>query len=807
MILMSLFSSRQVRAAAFVLALVVCFAGSSVAFAQQVVVRGNQRVEESTVKSYLNLTQGQAFDETRQNDAIKALFATGLFQDVNISSQGSTIIVTVVENPVVNRIAFEGNRKVDSATLTKEVESKPRGIFTRARVQADVQRIVDVYRRQGRFDATVEPKVIELERGRVDLVFEVNEGDKTKVERITFIGNHSFTTRRLRDIVTTTESNFLSFLKTSDVYDPDRVNVDQELLRRFYLKNGYADFRVVSAVADFDRDRNAFFITFTLDEGERYNFGVVEIESNVPQVDAATLRDFVRSKPGAVYNADLIDKSLEDLSVEISQRGFPFAQVRPRGDRDAKTRTVGVTYVIEDAPRLYVDRINIRGNTRTLDSVIRREFDLAEGDALNRVLVDRAERRLNQLGYFKSVKITREPGSDPDRVALNVNIEEQSTGEVSFGVGYATNDGILGDVSISERNFLGRGQFVKATVGAGQRTRNVDLSFTEPYFLDRRLSFGVDFFYRQNLISNTNAFNQQILGGGLRAGVQFSEELSGQARYRGFSQLIDIPLQFRNCTVPGRVSAADAIDANGTAACLNDGEATRAIISANGRVFVSQIGFTLAYNRLDQQKNPRNGIYAELGFDLAGIGGDVNYARFTGELRGYYNFYEDLVAYVKLQGGYISGWGNKPLRVIDTFFRGGDLVRGFQTSGLGPRDISNIRADSLGGTTYLGVTGEIQFPIPYLPDEFGLRGAFFADAGTLFGTGDLGAGNGYVRCLTRSFIGCNYFDDAYSVRASVGASLVWQSPLGPLRFDFALPLKRETYDRIQTFRFSGGSSF
>lgn len=788
---MSLFTSRIVRKAAFLGALLVCFGLSLPATAQQVVVQGNQRVEDSTVKSYLNLTPGQAFDEARQNDSIKALFATGLFQDVRIVRQGGTIIVTVVENPVINRIVFEGNRKVDGPTLSKELESKPRGVFTRTRIQSDVQRIVDVYRRQGRFDATVEPKVIELERGRVDLVFEVNEGDKTKVERIVFIGNRNITSRRLRDIITTTESNFLSFLKSSDVYDPDRLNVDQELLRRFYLKNGFADFRVISAVADFDRDRNAFFITFTLDEGERYKFGVIEVESNVAQVDAASLRTLVKSLPGAVYNADLIDKTIEELSIEISQRGFPFAQVRPRGDRDANGRTVSVTYVIEDAPRLYVDRINIRGNTRTLDSVIRREFDIAEGDALNRVLVDRAEKRLNQLGYFKSVKITREPGSEPDRVVLNTAIEEQSTGEVSFGVGYATNDGILGDVSISERNFLGRGQLVRAVVGAGQRTRNVDLSFTEPYFLDRRLSFGTDFFYRRNLLSNTNSFNQEILGGGLRAGLQLNEELSAQVRYRGFSQLIDVPVEFR--------------DNN-----FANGEASRAIISANGRVFVSQVGLTLTYNRLDAPRNPRNGVYGELSFDLAGLGGDVNYARSTAEFRGYHNFYEDLVAFVRFQGGHIVGFGNRPLRVVDTFFRGGEFVRGFQTSGLGPRDITNPRADSLGGTTYAGVTTEVQFPVPYLPEEFGLRAAFFFDAGTLYGTGDLGTNNGFIRCLggrTGNPVGCNYFDDPLALRASIGLSLVWQSPLGPLRFDFALPLKRESYDRVQTFRFSGGQSF
>lgn len=809
---------RTAGRAIFGLVIGLVFAlGACPASAQQVVVEGNQRVEAETVRSYMNLRPGGTFGPQEQDEALKALFGTGLFSDVRITREGGRIVVHVVENPVINRVAFEGNKKMDTATLRKEVESQPRGVYTQARVQADVQRIIDVYRRGGRFDARVEPKIIQLEQNRVDLVFEITEGEKTKIDHINFIGNHAFSERRLRDVITTTETNWLSWLKTSDVYDPDRLNVDQELLRRFYLKNGYADFRVISAVADYDRDRNAFFITFTVDEGELYHFGTVDIESNVAAVPADSIRSFVRTQPGATYNAELIDKTLEDMSVNIAQRGYPFAQVRPRGDRDVANHVVNLVFVVDDAPRVYVERINIRGNTRTMDQVIRREFDIAEGDALNRAMVDRAERRLNQLGYFKAVKITREAGSTSDRVVLNVNVDEQPTGEVSFGAGYSTSDGIIGDVSISEKNFLGRGQFVRASVGWGQKKRTVDLNFTEPYFLDRRLSFGTDFFYRRNLVSNTQSFNQEIIGGGVRLGLQITDDLSAQARYRAYTQRIDIPAQYWDCgpplfpnltPKPGTV-ANNIIDLNGLPDCLNNGEASAALKSAQGTAFYSTIGTTFVYNRLDQAKNPRNGIYAELNFDLAGVGGDVNFFRTTGEVRGYYNIYEDIVGMIKFQAGNVTGWGGQQVRLIDAFFKGPDLVRGFQSSGIGPRDISLLsRSDALGGRNYLGVSAELQFPFPAIPEELGLRGAVFADAGTLFGVGNLGTLNTWIKCSSVGVpANCNYFDDSWNIRSSVGASLIWQSPLGPLRFDFAFPLSKQPYDKTQVFRFSGGTTF
>ncbi|MBZ0216777.1 MAG: outer membrane protein assembly factor BamA, partial [Fimbriimonadaceae bacterium] len=450
---------------------------------QRIDVRGNTRVEQQTVISYLRLNVGDRYDSLRADESFKALFATGLFADVRIFMEVSVLVVSVTENPVINRVAFEGNRKVKDKTLEQEVESRARVVFTRARVQSDVQRILTIYRRSGRFGARVEPKVIQLPQNRVDLVFEIDEGDKTEVTRINFIGNHAFSDKDLREEITTRESGLLSFLKTNDVYDPDRLAADQELLRRFYLNNGYADFRIISAVADLDRENNAFFITITIDEGPLYTFGDVSIESDVNSLDPNELEGFVLTRPGDDYSLEALDKTLEDLTLAVSRLGFAFAQVRPRGDRDPVTQTISVVYVVEEGARVYIERIDITGNTRTHDEVVRREFDMVEGDPYNRVLIDRAERRLNALGFFEKVVITRAPGSAPDRVVINVLVEDKSTGNFSIGAGYSTDDGILGDISITERNLLGRGQYVRVALSLSGKRTDFDISFTEPYFM------------------------------------------------------------------------------------------------------------------------------------------------------------------------------------------------------------------------------------------------------------------------------------------------------------------------------------
>ena len=474
---------------------------SGQAYAQGVVkdiqVAGNRRVEPETVRSYLQFAPGEAYNAAKIDASLKALFATGLFSDVTIDPQGSTIIVTVVENPVINQVAFEGNSEVDTATLGGEVQLKPRSVFTRARVQADVQRILDVYRRQGRFAASVEPKIIELEQDRINLVFEINEGGATKVKGINFVGNRAFSDSQLRDIVSTTQSGWFDFLKGTSIYDPDRLSLDRELVRQYYLKNGYADAVVTAGNAELDPDGQGFLITFAIEEGEPYTFGAVVIESSLAEVLPQDYQSDLLIAAGDVYNSALLDKTVEKLTLSIAERGYAFARVRPRAVPDAAARTIAVSFVVDEGPRVYIERINIVGNERTKDYVIRREFRLAEGDAYNPLMVDRAKKRLSGLGLFKNVEVKRRPGSAQDRVVLDVEITEQSTGELSFGAGYSTSEGVIGDVSITERNFLGNGQFLRLKLAGSIERFQIDLSFTEPRFLDYNMSAGFDLFHKE----------------------------------------------------------------------------------------------------------------------------------------------------------------------------------------------------------------------------------------------------------------------------------------------------------------------
>ncbi|HEY6381758.1 MAG TPA: outer membrane protein assembly factor BamA, partial [Pseudolabrys sp.] len=450
----------------------VTVASSGAAVAQTVssiVVEGNRRVEADTVRSYFRPGPGGRIGPEQEDEALKALLATGLFSDVRISRSGGRIVVTVVENPVINRVAFEGNKKAKDEQLSAEVQSKPRGTLSRPTVQADVQRIIEIYQRTGRFDISVTPKIIELPNNRVDLVFEIREGEKTGVKDLRFVGAQAFSHFRLKEVIKTSQSNWLSFLQTTDIYDPDRVEADRDLLRRFYLKHGYADVRIVSAVGEYDPNIKGFIVTFTIDEGSQYRVGTVEVLSNVRAIDPAVLRSQLKLSAGSVYNADLVEKSVEAMTIQAARQGYAFANVRPRGERNFEAKTINLAFVVEEGARAYIERINIRGNTRTRDYVIRREFDLGEGDAYNRALIDRAERRLKNLNYFKTVKITNEPGSAPDRVVINVDVEEQATGELSVSGGYSTADGFIAEVSVADRNLMGRGNLGKASVTYGER--------------------------------------------------------------------------------------------------------------------------------------------------------------------------------------------------------------------------------------------------------------------------------------------------------------------------------------------------
>ena len=739
--------------------------------------------------------------------------------------------------PVINRVAFEGYRSVERAALESVIQTRARSTYDPAIVEADAQRIRDVYSRSGRSLAQVTPRVVQLANGEVDVVYTIVEGSKTGVREIRFVGNNAISASRLRGVMTTTETNILSFLKTSDVYDPDRLAVDQELIRRYYLKNGFADFQILSTDTTFDPVNGGYIITITVNEGEQYRIGSVNVDSRIPEVDTGALRGRVSTSPGAVYNAEAVERSLQNVTTEVARRGHAFAQVRPVGTRDPATRTIHLGYVVEEGPRVYIEQINVRGNTRTRDYVIRREFDVGEGDPYNKVLIDRAERRLNNLGYFKRIRITNQPGSAPDRVIVNVEVEDQSTGAFSVSGGYSTSDGFIGEVSVSESNFLGRGQFVRIAGSYGQRSQGVDFSFTEPYFLGYRLAAGFDLFSKYSDQTKYARYENRTTGGQLRLGLPITEEFGVTLRYSLYQQELKIPNDFKqpynDCSVP--IGGYTQLNPNGTPNrifCEGNGEASLAIKESAGKSLTSLAGLTFNYNTLDSNKDPRNGFYGELKTDFAGLGGDTRYFRATGDARYYYELFEDVVGIARVQGGHIMGLGGDNLRIVDHFFMGPSLVRGFASSGIGPRDISSLdsRSNAIGGTTYFGGTLEVQFPIFGLPRDLGLKGALFADAGTLFGykgatifdvnrNGIIEGFSDQRGCTLSATVQqeCILVRDSKDIRSSVGASLLWSSPLGPIRFDYAYALTKDEgtlingvkvgADRTQAFRFSGGTRF
>jgi outer membrane protein insertion porin family len=807
-----------------------------------IVVQGNRRVDADTVRSYFKAAPGEHLDAAQVDTALKALYGTGLFQDVRISQAGGKLIVTVVEAPVINRLSFEGNHRMKDEQLTEEIQSKERGSLSRPTVQADTQRIIEIYQRNGRFDVKVVPKIIERPNNRVDLVFEINEGEKTGIKSIIFVGNNAYSAWRLKEVIKTAESNWLSFLQTTDVYDADRIEADRDLIRRFYLKHGYADVQVVSATGEFDPARKGFIVTFTIEEGPLYHFSTVDIQSNVRAVDGQSLRSSLQMAPGQFYNGEAIEKTVENMTIELAKRGYPFGTVRPRGDRNPTAHTVGVVFVVDEGVRAYIERINIRGNFRTRDYVIRREFDIGEGDPYNRALVDRAERRIKNLNYFKSVKITNEPGSAPDRVVINVDVEEQSTGDFSIMGGYSTADGWLAEVSVQERNLLGTGRFARAAVTYGQYTRGIDLSYAEPYFLDTRTSLGVDLFAKQTLANTYLSYGTESYGGTLKWGIPLREDLAVQLRYSAFEQKIELPSYLDDCNninpdfassfpTPAAVIAATAAGgpfwpgfgaasaAGAQTNCFQAGQASLPVRVelANGAYLTSSVGYGFSYNTLDNNKNPTNGVYFSFGQDFAGVGGDVAYMRSTVDLRTYYEVVSDLVGILHLQGGNMVGLDGQGVRMLDDFKMGPNLVRGFEPAGLGPRDITaGDSNDALGGTMYWGASLEFQYPFFFLPKDSNFRGAVFADAGSLWGykgettnaaTGEI---NGTVTPVGAPSFVCQcgmQFADTAAVRASVGGSIIWDSPFGPLRFDFAYPVLKQSYDRTQWFAFGGGAKF
>jgi outer membrane protein insertion porin family len=724
-------------------------------------VQGNQRIESETVRSYMQISPGDPFEPARIDRALKALFATGLFADVTFQRDGNTLVVVVKENPIINELAFEGNDRIDDKQLQSEVQLRPRTVYTQTRVQEDTKRILELYRRSGRYAATVEPKVIPLDQNRVNLVFEIHEGSLTTVQRIDFVGNKAFSDSTLRDQILTKETAFYRFLSNSDIYDPDRLAADQDALAKYYTSNGYADFEVVSAVAELSADLKSFFITFTVDEGDIYSFGKIDIESRLKDLDPEALRQYLETSEGDTYDSTAVQKSIDQMTTAIGTLGYAFVKIEPKMDRqtdDKGNKTINLTYVVEEGPRVFVNRIDITGNVRTLDKVIRREFRIAEGDAFNSAKLQRTRQRIQNLGFFSKVDVSAKPADDPDKIDLNVNVEEQSTGELTFGIGYSTGDGPLGQINLRERNLLGLGQDLRLDFTISGRNSQVNLSFTDPYFMDEPIAAGVDLF-RTETQRSESSFQQSRLGGGFRAAYDIQEYLRQTWRYRFTdSHVFNV-----------------------------DNDASIAIKQQKGTSYSSLIGQDLIYDRRDSRFDPHSGYYLQLSTDFSGLGGDVYYVAHEVYAGYYYTFLGDVTASVEGQVGYIRGLG-EDVRITDSFSLGGNTFRGFKIGGIGPRD--RATGDFLGGNTYYVGSVQLAFPLG-LPEEYQIRGRVFSDFGSLWNS-DLSSPTSV---------------DENVLRVAIGSGITWRSPFGPIAIDLAYPIMKQSYDKEEFFRFSVGTRF
>jgi len=755
------------------------------AVVNRIEVRGNQRVDAETIQGYLTIQPGASFSAEDIDESVKRLFGTGLFSDVRINQSGGSLVVVVVENQVINQVLFQGNSKIKDAQLAQAVQTKPRGVFSQANLDADVAGIKDAYGRIGRDDATVTAQVIDLGDNRVNVVFEIAEGGRTKIAAINFNGNDAYSDRRLGDVISTKRSNFLSFLVRNDIYDEDRLKADEEALRRFYFNRGYADFQVVSAYGELNEATNEYTVTFTIEEGERYTFGGISIESSIPEVSSESLNSLVETRQGSVYSAKDVEDTIIALTERLAGQGYAFAQVTPRGDRDFENRTISVVYTVDQGPRTYIERIEIRGNTRTRDYVIRREFDVSEGDAFNQVLIQRAKRRLEDLGYFDRVDISTAPGNEADQVILVVDVVDKATGEFAVGGGYSTggeNAGPSVEASVTERNFLGRGQYIRVAAGGGENSRDYSISFTEPYFLGRRISAGFDIFRQTREYRN---YESELTGGTVRFGLPITDSISTTLAYNYTEE---------------RYNYTDRCDDNGDGVPDAGCDISRAIVDAvdTSPWTKSSISATLLYNTIDDMKNPHSGIYASVTGEFAGLGGEASFAKVSGRATAYYTLMEeaDIVGLVSAGGGHVSEIDDGGLRTFDLFKNNERIIRGFEYNGIGPADrLGNGDFDHLGGTTYFHGTVEAQFPMPVVPDSFGLRGAVFADAATVYG---------YNR---RAGDGLDLVSADMEWRAAVGVGLIWASPFGPLRVDYAVPLAKEDSDQEQNFNFGISTKF
>jgi outer membrane protein insertion porin family len=823
-----------------------------------IAVTGTQRLEPDTVLSYTKLRVGQAYTQESLDQALRDLYETELFADVQIRNDGGALTVEVKENPVINRIVLEGNKRLKEDKIRPEIKLAPRQIYTRSKVRADVARIIELYRRQGRFAATVEPKMVQLDQNRVDIVFEVSEGPKSKVRQINIIGNEKFKDGELRSQMVTKQSRWFRVFSSGTSYDPDRLAYDQQKLRQFYLTNGYADFRVISAVAELTPDKQDFIITYVVEEGSRYKFGDVKVNSDIRDLSGDSLTKMLPMKKGQWYNAKQVEDTVDTLSETAGLFGYAFAEVQPDFNRDKDTLTMGIDFRIANAPRVYVERVDINGNTLTQDKVVRREFRLAEGDAFNSFLVKRSKDRINSLGFFQEkLDIEQKPGSAPDRIVLETNVQEKSTGELSLSAGFSSLERFIVSASITQRNFRGKGQELRTSVNYSAYSKSVEVGFTEPYFMDKNIALGGDIYRRdlnsfRYLDSNTRdtTYEQTTTGFQLRAGVPITEYMSLAARYT---------LNFDDVTLD-----KDTYYTDGKCDTILAG---RYLCDAIGKRTTSMVGYSLIYDTRDNRIRPTRGNNIVLSQDFAGLGGSVKYVRTRLNGGKYWPLGGGFIFSLSGEGGYIHSLqsdrrdddGNivDPIRLTDRFFLGNPQIRGFDIRGVGPRVIrryysttnnngsftgeltsgnNNRTDDALGGRIYYLAHAEVEIPLGSGAREMGLRPSVFVDAGAVGGLKNPQTINfpGYCSSTTNTSLTavkatgtaaapiCNtaagydtvsgafveeYLGDTLKPRVSVGFGVNWNSPFGPFRIDIAKALLKEPGDDTQLISFNVGTQF
>lgn len=749
-----------IAGAAIVLSLACAIPTAHAETIKHIRIEGAQRIEPSTVQSYIDLQAGDAFEQDKLDRALKNLFATGLFADVSLYQEGQDLVIVVVENPIINQIAFEGNQKVKEEDLNNEIQLRPRNVLTRTKVQADVERLQEVYRVGGYFSADVQAKIIKLDQNRVNLIYEINEGLPTYISRIGFVGNKHYDEKKLQKLIRSREEAWWRFWSSDDKYDPDRLAFDRELLRRFYLDHGYADFRVENAVAELSPDHKNFYVTFVLNEGERYRVGNIDIKSFMPDVDAKLYRKYVTFSPGDWYKASEIENTINKLTEALGNRQHPFIDVRPEVQRNREKQKIDAVFSINEGQKVFVENINISGNVRTIDEVIRRELTLSEGDPFNATRMKKSEQRLKDLGFFETVSIKPIQGNSPDKTNLDVQVAEKSTGELSLGAGFSTSDGPLGDFSIKEKNFLGKGQEFALSMTIAKKKSSFDFSFTEPYFLKRDLSAGIDIFHSTTNYQSESSYDFKRTGGGFHFGYPLSDKLRQNVTYAYSDNTIS--------NVPASASIY--------------------IKAQEGRRKSSALSQRLVYDTTDSKQDPTEGILGRFDAEVTGLGGDSHYVKGRGGATWYYPVIDKWIFSLIGEGGYIQGYSGETVRLNERFYIGGSNLRGFKQAGIGPRD--TLTGDALGGNAFYRASAQLDFPSG-LPEDLGFRLHVFSDAGSLWKVDDTGP----------------TIVDENKLRSSAGAGIGWKSPLGPVQVDFGWPITKADSDETEFFRLNFGTRF